>query len=238
MTARYFPARHTTLLAREHAALADFLVALGEFDRQRLWAELGHANLFDFLHRRLGLSRGAAHYRKTAAALVQRYPTVLAGLREGRLCITSIIELAKVITPQNHQEIVPRFFGCSRQEAMAVAAAINPMEAAPRRAMVTAIRPQVPAGAAPLISDRSGAVASAASIEIVLECSPRTGASSTTRPSLAQPEVGASVASCEPIDFNPAGNEPSSLLAPAPVGERAEASGARPDAGQFRVQSI
>lgn len=74
MTARELTEQLATLLRREHAALADFLVALADFDRRRLWEELGHANLFDFLHRRLGLSRGAAHYRKTAAALVQRYP--------------------------------------------------------------------------------------------------------------------------------------------------------------------
>ena len=52
--------------------MADFLMALAEFDKQRLWVPLGHASVFDYLHRELGLSRGAAHYRKVAAHLVQR----------------------------------------------------------------------------------------------------------------------------------------------------------------------
>ena len=62
------------LLRRERAALADFLVALADFDRQRRWLELGHASLFYFLHRELGLSKGAAFYRMTAARIVQQHP--------------------------------------------------------------------------------------------------------------------------------------------------------------------
>jgi hypothetical protein len=46
------------LLRSEHGAMADFLVALAEFDRQRLWLRLGHSSLFYFLHRELGLSKG------------------------------------------------------------------------------------------------------------------------------------------------------------------------------------
>jgi hypothetical protein len=41
----------------------EFLVALADFDRRRLWLELGHSSLFYFLHRELGLSKGAAFYR-------------------------------------------------------------------------------------------------------------------------------------------------------------------------------
>ena len=62
------------LLRREHGALADFLVALADFDRERRWVELGHTSLFYFLHRELGLSKGAAFYRKTAAELIQLRP--------------------------------------------------------------------------------------------------------------------------------------------------------------------
>jgi hypothetical protein len=128
------------LLRREHAAMADFLVALADFDRRRLWVELGHSSLFHFLHRELRLSKGAAHYRKVAAELVQRFPEVVEPLRDGRLCVTSVVHLAKVLTPENRRVMLPRFFQCSRREAMAVAAALVPAEAAPRREVVTAVR--------------------------------------------------------------------------------------------------
>ncbi len=145
--ARDFTNRLADLLRREHAAMADFLVALADFDRRKLWLELGHSSLFYFLHRELGLSKGAAHYRKTAAELVQRFPEVVEPLRDGRICITSIVHLAKVLTPENRQEMLPRFFHRSKREAMAVAAAIQPAEAAPHRDVVTPVRPGP--GAAP-----------------------------------------------------------------------------------------
>ena len=121
--------------------MAEFLVALADFDKRRGWLELGHSSLFYFLHRELGLSKGAAHYRKTAAELVQRYPEIVEPLRDGRLCITSIVHLAKVLTPENRRETLPKFFQRSKREAMAVAAALQPAGAAPHRDIVTALRP-------------------------------------------------------------------------------------------------
>ena len=72
INARVLASRLADLLRRERAAMAEFLVALAEFDRQRSWADLGYPSLFDFLHRELGVSAGAAHYRKTAAELIRR----------------------------------------------------------------------------------------------------------------------------------------------------------------------
>ncbi len=122
-------------------------LALADFDRRKLWLELGHASLFYFLHRQLGLSKGAAHYRKTAGELIQRFPEIVEPLRDGRLCITSIVQLARVLTPENRHEILPRFFHLSKCEALAVAVAIEPAQAAPHREVVTAVRvlPDAPA---------------------------------------------------------------------------------------------
>jgi hypothetical protein len=99
--------------------------------------QLGHASVFYYLHRDLGLSKGSAHYRKVAAQLIQRFPEVVAPLREGKLCITSVVELARVITPENSAEVLPRFFHRSKQEAKAVAVEICPATVIPRRDVVT-----------------------------------------------------------------------------------------------------
>ena len=133
------------LLRREHDALADFLVALADFDARRVWTELGHTSLFWFLHRELGLSKGAAFYRKTGAELVQQFPEIVEPLRDGRLCLTSIAALAKVITPENRAEVLPRFFHRSKSEALEVVAELKPVENPPRREVVTAVRASVPA---------------------------------------------------------------------------------------------
>jgi len=89
----------------------------------------------------LGLSKGASHFRKVAAELVQRYPEVVEPLKDGRLCITSVVELAKVITPENRAEVLPRFFHTSKKEAKEVSAELRPREAAPHRLVVAAVRP-------------------------------------------------------------------------------------------------
>src|SRR5512138_81703 len=138
-TARDLADRLASLLRREHGALADFLVALADFDARGLWKPLGYSSLFHFLNRHLDMSKGAAHYRKTAAELIQRVPEVVEPLRSGTLCITSIIELAKVLTPENREEVLPRFLHCSRREAQAVSAELAPMEAPRRRTVVTAL---------------------------------------------------------------------------------------------------
>ncbi|HEX9399401.1 MAG TPA: HNH endonuclease signature motif containing protein [Anaeromyxobacter sp.] len=139
-SARDLSARLAELLQRERAALAEFLVALADFDRKRLWVELGHASLFYFLHRELGLSKGAAFYRKTAAELIQRFPEVVEPLRDGRLCFTSVVELSKVLTPENRSDVLPRFFHLSKRDAKAVSAALRPDETAPHRDVVTTLR--------------------------------------------------------------------------------------------------
>src|SRR6266545_4498139 len=145
--ARELTARLADLLRREHAALGEFLVALADFDRHRVWVDLGHASLFYFLHRELRLSKAAAQYRKVAAELIQEVPAVVEPLRDGRMCLTSIIEAAKVVTAENWKTVLPRFFGLSRREAMEVVAELLPDPAPPTRTVVTSPRTTAPATA-------------------------------------------------------------------------------------------
>jgi hypothetical protein len=153
-TAREETTRLADLLRRERHALSEFLVALAAFERERRWMELGYASLFDFLRRELGLSAGAAQYRKTAAALIQRYPLVEAALRDGKLCLSSVIEVAKVLSEDNVVEVLPRFFGLSSRDAAFLAATIRPVATPPRRDfLVTPVRAApVPAAPTPIDS--------------------------------------------------------------------------------------
>ncbi|HEY5677249.1 MAG TPA: HNH endonuclease, partial [Myxococcales bacterium] len=138
--ARALTTQLAELLRCERFAMADFVVALADFDRAKRWRELGHASLFYFLHRELGLSTGAAHYRKTAAELVQAYPAIVEPLRDGRLCMTTLVALSHAITPENWRDVLPRFYRLSRREAEAAAAAIAPVSRPPERDVVTSVR--------------------------------------------------------------------------------------------------
>ncbi len=81
----------------------------------------------------------------TAAELIPRFPEIVEPLRDGRLCITTVVELAKVITPENRHEVLPRFFELSRSEAKEVTAELRPIEAPPRRDVVTTVHAAAPA---------------------------------------------------------------------------------------------
>jgi hypothetical protein len=140
--ARELSKRLADLLRKEHGAMADFLLALADFDEQRHCGQLGYSGLFPFLNRELGLSKAASYFRKTAADLLRRFPEVVEPLRDGRLCLTAVVELAKVITPENRAEVLPRFFHCSKREAKEVSAALAPREMPPRREVITAVAPR------------------------------------------------------------------------------------------------
>jgi hypothetical protein len=95
------------LLRKEQSAMADFLVALSDFDRRRGWKALGHASLFGFLVSEFGLSTSSTYWRKSAAGLLQRFPELARHLRLGRLCLTTMAELAKVLTEENKEPALP-----------------------------------------------------------------------------------------------------------------------------------
>src|SRR5574341_1591395 len=165
--ARELSSRLLVLLRREQGAMADFLVALSDFDRRRLWVGMGYTSLFYYLRRELKLSSGAAFLRKTAAELLQRFPEAEAPLRDGRLCISSVRELAKVITAENRAEVLPRFFHASKNEAKAVAAEIAPREAVPQRVVVTTVASRaLPSPAAATLSEAPARHASAPTLEL------------------------------------------------------------------------
>ncbi|BDG01798.1 HNH endonuclease [Anaeromyxobacter oryzae] len=140
MNARDSSNRLSELLRRERHAMAAFLVALADFDAKRLWLELGYPSLFTYLNRELGLSKSAAFYRKTAAELIQRFPELVEPLEDGKLCLSTVGELAQVLTPENRDQVIPRFLHLSKQEARSVVAELKPVERPPRREVVTTVR--------------------------------------------------------------------------------------------------
>ncbi len=137
LTAAEWTKRLAELYANERNATVELLLALSEFDERRLWQALGYNGLFNYLHIELGMSKATAYYRKTGAELVRRFPALVEPMRDGRLCMSSLVELSKVIDDSNWKDVLPRFFGCSRREAQKVAVAIAPVQAPPRRDVIT-----------------------------------------------------------------------------------------------------
>ena len=81
--------------------MADFLVALADFDRRRGWESLGHASLFAFITSSSGSPRPRPTGASRRPACSSASPRSMQPLREGRLCLTTMAELAKVLTEEN-----------------------------------------------------------------------------------------------------------------------------------------
>src|SRR5688572_12390639 len=96
--------------------MVEFLVELSEFDARKLYLALGYRSLFEYLTRALTLSESSAFYRKTAAELIRRFPSVLECLRDGRLCITNLVKLRDVLTLENHATIIGQAIGRPKRD--------------------------------------------------------------------------------------------------------------------------
>src|SRR5215831_7605309 len=96
-------------LSGERTALADFLVALAELD-------LGWSSAWDFCCRALGLSETATHYRLAAERQIQQQPELVEQIRSGRLCITTLAKLSKVLTTDNRAALVAEAAGKSTRQ--------------------------------------------------------------------------------------------------------------------------
>jgi 5-methylcytosine-specific restriction endonuclease McrA len=143
-TAREFTNSLADLLRSERNTLTDFIVALAEFDQRELWKDLGYPSLYPFLTRELGLSDGLAYFRMKACRLVRDFPEVVEPLRDGRLCVTNVVELSKVITPENRHEVLPRYFHVSKKEAESITVSLLPKAIVPTRSVVTAVSVPAP----------------------------------------------------------------------------------------------
>jgi hypothetical protein len=146
LEARQLSGSLKVLLRKETAAMADFLLALADFDRRRGWEALGHASLFAFLVAELRLSRNSAFWRLSSARLIQRHPEVIEPLRDGRLCLSTTAELAKVLTSENLDSVLPRYYRLSAREAAEVTVELQPRAHPPLRTVVTCLEPSRPAG--------------------------------------------------------------------------------------------
>jgi hypothetical protein len=113
-------------LAGERAAMIEFLLHLGEFDRRRTYLDRGYPSLFDYCTGALLLSKAAAFRRITAARLLRRFPAAADHILDGRLCLTTLAELRDLLTEENSEDVLRRTSGLTREQVQALVAASRP----------------------------------------------------------------------------------------------------------------
>jgi hypothetical protein len=99
-------ARLRALVEQERVATTALILALGEFDRRKLYLSQGCSSLFTYCTQVLHLSEHAAYNRIEAARTAARFPVVIDGLEDGSLTLTAIRLLSPILTRENHSRLV------------------------------------------------------------------------------------------------------------------------------------
>src|SRR5262249_38594584 len=99
------------LLAHERVTVVPILEGISKVEQQRLYVELGYDSMWAFMKRELGQSEAMIHYRLASSRMLRRFPQVAEPLRDGRLCMTVLASLAKVLTEANVDELIAEAMG-------------------------------------------------------------------------------------------------------------------------------
>jgi len=126
LTARLYEIRQ-----EERSLLVEFLAHLAELDRRKIVLALGYPSLFAFCTDYLGLTKSSAFRRTTAARLVARFPLAADFLADGRLCLTTLVELRDVLEEARLLEILDRAAGRTEDQVKELVCALRPQPAPP-----------------------------------------------------------------------------------------------------------
>ncbi len=114
------------LFGEERRCLVDFLWHLAEMDRRHGFVALGYGSTFAWCTEALKLPAGSAWRRTTSARLLLRFPIIDTYLRDGRLCMSTLVALREVLDDGNHLELLERASGRTEEEVKVLAATIRP----------------------------------------------------------------------------------------------------------------
>jgi len=120
-------ARLRVLAGNERGACVELVAHLAALDtRPAVYAAQGYGSLFSYCTQALRLSEDAACNRIEAARVCRRFPVILDLLASGEVTLTSMRLLGRHLTPENHQAILARAGGRSRQQIEALVAELAP----------------------------------------------------------------------------------------------------------------
>src|SRR5579884_4170532 len=112
----------------ERGSRVEVLLALVEFERRKLHLELGYDSLWAYCTKVLHYDEGETYLRTRSVHLLRQFPKLADALREGRLSMTTLVELGKVLTPDNFDALFERAAGRSKLEMQQLVASIRPTE--------------------------------------------------------------------------------------------------------------
>ena len=96
------------LVNEEHNLTLEILPHIAEIDRRELYLLYGYGSLSEYCVSFLGYGESSAWRRVAAARVIAKYPEVYDLLRDRKLTFSAVMLLAKVIKPENKNELLRR----------------------------------------------------------------------------------------------------------------------------------
>ena len=116
-------------VAEEWVGLVAFLLRLDALDQERGWERAGFKSLWEYCLGRLRLRESASGRRIAAMKLLRRFPGLEAPLADGRLCLSTVTILGRILTEENLDELVLRASNLSQEETEHLVATVRPLPA-------------------------------------------------------------------------------------------------------------
>jgi hypothetical protein len=147
--------RISAICLEGHRLTARLLVHLVEVEERRLHLRAACSSMFDFCVRKLGMSEGAAFRRINGARMVRAFPSLLARVERGELCLSTLVLLRPHLTEANVDALVAAVLGKTQRAIEEHLARIAPQPDAPSR-IVPVPQPEMQ-GELATDAERSGA---------------------------------------------------------------------------------
>jgi hypothetical protein len=113
----------------ERRLRVECLGCLAELDRRKAVLSLGYGSLFSFCTEFLRMTKASAFRRTTAARLLARFLVVADYLADGRLNLTTLVELRDVLDEAHLVEILDRAAGRTEDQVKELVASLRPQPA-------------------------------------------------------------------------------------------------------------
>ena len=111
---------------RERETVFSILVHLIEIDRRDLYLPLGFASLYEFCIKHLGYCEATAARRVNVARCIGRFPAACRALASGKVNLTNLSLVTKLMTRENAGDLLSRISGASKKEVELLVSSRNP----------------------------------------------------------------------------------------------------------------
>ena len=117
------------LSQKERKTVLSILVHLVEIDSRRLYLSMGYSSLFEFCVKHLGYSESRAVRRVQVARCIGQFPQCYDALSSGKVNMTNLASITRIITAENVSDLLSRIAGASRKEVDLLVSSRRPKSA-------------------------------------------------------------------------------------------------------------